>query len=72
MKLIMKYVLRRIKISYCVYAIVWVYYCGIAKPLSDTSVISYCNVAFGGIPLLGIPVEPYAKAIQNQSSRGKY
>lgn len=31
---------------------------GVANPLRDTSEISYCRDAFGGIPRLGTPVAP--------------
>ena len=33
-------------------------YCGVANPFKDTRVISYCNVALGGIPRRGKPVAP--------------
>lgn len=33
-------------------------YHGVAIPLIDISVTSYCNVALGGIPLRGRPLDP--------------
>ena len=36
-------------------------YCGVARPLIETNVMSYWRLALGGIPRRGTPTDPYAR-----------